>query len=51
MDQPDEPDLERLGPEEFEDIVAALLKVDPEGITGQKAAKKKPHADDSPESD
>ncbi|MCU1355191.1 MAG: hypothetical protein JWM89_609 [Acidimicrobiales bacterium] len=32
----------------FEDMVAALLKVDPEGITGQKA---KPKADSSDEAD
>lgn len=30
---------------DFEDVVAALLKVDPEGITGQRAAKKD---DDAP---
>lgn len=42
---PDRPDDdEALEPEEFEEMVAALLKVDPEGITGQrsKAVKAKP---------
>lgn len=35
-----EPD-EALEPEEFEEMVAALLKVDPQGITGQKSAEAK----------
>jgi hypothetical protein len=30
---------EVLEPEEFEELVAALLKVDPEGITGQRSKK------------
>ena len=32
-------DDEALEPEEFEEMVAALLKVDPEGITGQRSKK------------
>lgn len=31
--------IEALEPEEFEGLVAALLKVDPEGITGQRSKK------------
>ena len=39
---PDQPtDDEALEPEEFEEMVAALLKVDPEGITGQRSEKAK----------
>lgn len=32
---------EPLDPDDFEEMVAALLKVDPEGITGQRSAKAK----------
>jgi hypothetical protein len=32
---------EALEPEQFDEMVAALVKVDPEGITGQRSAKKK----------
>lgn len=34
-------DEDALEPEEFEEMVAALLKVDPEGITGQRSEKAK----------
>lgn len=43
----DEPDS---GDPTFEEVVSALLKVDPEGIVGQKAgrAKKQPENDEDP---
>lgn len=46
-DRNDRP-VEALEPEEFEELVAALLKVDPEGITGQRSseAKKAKEQDD-----
>lgn len=43
-------DAESTEPD-FEDVVAALLKVDPEGITGQTAGKGKPKDDDEPQPD
>lgn len=43
-------DDQTLDPVPFEDVVAALPKVDPEGITGQTAGKgKKDDAADSAE--
>lgn len=35
-----------IDPEDFEALVAAALKVDPEGITGQRAAPKDDEASD-----
>lgn len=50
MAEPKPPPENPADEPEFEDIVAALLKVDPKGITGQRAAKK-PDDDADPEDD